>query len=186
MKKLGLRQKEFCATYLLATADKELIYYKTGSSIIGFTDADWANHNDRKSFGGYAFIFAGVAVSWPVKKQNCVSISSTEAEYINLAEGAKEAIYLKSILFEICGKTDPIDMYSDNQSAIALSKNPLTTNKTKHIDITHHFIREKVNDKNIVLKYLSTAEMPADFLTKPLPREKHIFCAEALGITNKN
>lgn len=106
----------------------------------GYVDADWANCvDDRRSYTGYSFIFAGSLISWESKKQKTVALSSTEAEY--MAEAAKETIYLRKFFTEL-GFADlaEVKLFSDNCGALRLSENPVFHNRTKHIDVRHHFV----------------------------------------------
>ena len=99
-----------------------------------------------------------------------------------LAEASKEAIYLKNLLNELTGSLDCILLHSDNQSALKLTLNPMFHKRSKHIDVRHHFIREKVAEGLISIEYLQTNEMPADLLTKALGSNKHYKFLELLGI----
>ena len=110
-----------------------------------------------------------------------------EAEYMALTEATKELIWIRNLLAELgyFNNTDSksTELYSDSQSAIALSKNPVSHARAKHIDIRHHFIREAIQDKIIWVQYIPTSEMTADSLTKALGREKHEKCAVRMGMT---
>lgn len=98
-------------------------------------------------------------------------MSTTESEYIAAASAAKEAVWLRNLLNDIgCRCEKAIILYIDNQSAIRLIKNPEFHKRTKHIDIRHHFIREKVEQGDIEVKYVPTNYQRADILTKALPR----------------
>ncbi|XP_073814329.1 uncharacterized protein [Musca autumnalis] len=172
--------------YLKGTLDYGLLFKKTNENLFGVVDADWGgNISDRRSYSGYAFILAGGAISWEARKQRTVSLSSTEAEYIAIAEASKEAIYLKGILNSIGLNTENITLYNDSQSAQKLIQNFGYSARTKHIDIRHHFVRDCVRNGNISLEYLSTEDMPADVLTKGLNRNKHNFCSTNLGLMNQ-
>lgn len=142
-------------------------------SIVGYSDADWANDLDtRRSTSGYAFQINGSTISWCSKRQPCVTRSTTEAEYVALSHATQELVWLRRLLNDIGEKQDqPSVMNEDNQGAIELSKNPRFHNRTKHIDVAYHFIREKVNDRSINVKYCSTDQMLADIMTKSLPRQ---------------
>ena len=133
--------------YLRATHDYQLFYQRgsdSGTTLHGFVDADWGSDvNDRKSTSGYAFMLAGGAISWSSKKQTSVALSSTEAEYIAGTHGAKEAIWLRQFLEQIhFPPSSPTILHIDNQSAIVIAKNPEFHDRTKHIDIRHHFLRK--------------------------------------------
>jgi Reverse transcriptase (RNA-dependent DNA polymerase) len=177
--------------YLRGTCDYELTYRRgtdSGLTLYGFTDADWASDvNDRRSTSGYAFFLAGGAISWSSKKQTSITLSSTEAEYIAGTHGAKEAVWLRQFLEQIhFPPSSPTDMYMDNQSAIAIAKNPEFHDRTKHIDVCHHFLRKKVEDKQINLEYIPTNDQIADVLTKGLSREKHDKFMMGMGVHRPN
>uniref|UniRef100_A0A146LH62 Retrovirus-related Pol polyprotein from transposon TNT 1-94 n=3 Tax=Lygus hesperus TaxID=30085 RepID=A0A146LH62_LYGHE len=171
--------------YLKGTSNFCLVYRKgCNLKLTGFVDSDWAgNPRDRKSTTGYAFELGGGLISWESKKQPTVALSSTEAEYMGLTEGSKEAIHLQRLLSEIM-KSDgqPIVIYNDNQSALKLSMNHMFHNRTKHIDIKHHFVRECIENAQVILEYMPTNKMPADMLTKSLCQVKHYACMEGLGM----
>lgn len=133
-------------------------------------------------YTGYVFKLGGAAIAWESKKQRTVALSSTEAEYMGLSEAAKEAIYLKSLLRELLGKSFTVALYNDNQGAQKLAYNPVFHKRTKHIDIRHHFIRDAVENKEVILRYLSTGEMLADILTKGVSKPKHELCIKRLGM----
>lgn len=170
--------------YLKGTIDYSLTYQKTNSlNVVGFCDADWANDlNDRKSYTGFVFILGNGAISWEAQKQCLVALSSTEAEYIALSESAKEAIHLKGLLNELISYDEKIILCNDNQSAQKLACNPVFHNKTKHIEIKYHFVRQTVDRNLITLKYVSTDKMIADIFTKSLNGPKHKFCTKGLGL----
>jgi len=155
-----------------------------GDSILGYVDADWGSDvNDRKSTLGYVFTLSGGTISWSSKKQSAVALSSTEAKYIAGAHTAKEAIWLGRLFAGLQQPSSfPIPLHIDNQSAIAIAKNPKFHDRTKHIDIRYHFLRHKVKSGNITLDYVSTNDQPADILTKGLAWEKHKKFSKELGL----
>lgn len=171
--------------YLKGTADYSLHFRRPIGKLIGYADADWAGSTkDRRSYTGYVFLLGGAAVSWQARKQRTVAQSSTEAEYMALAEAAKESIFLNRFLGEL-GAVEPMDgtIFCDNQSAIALAENPMFHSRTKHIDVRHHFIREKVQERSIFVKHVPTDKMVADIFTKTLPVVKHSTHCKSLGLT---
>lgn len=169
--------------YLKKTKSYGLMYTKDNKNLEGFVDADWGSNNiDRKSYTGFCFKFSGAVISYECKKQQTVALSSTESEYMAISEACKEAIYLKSLMYEIVGCNYTIILYNDNQGAQRLTENPLFHRRTKHIDIRHHFVREAVADNIVKIVYLSTSEMPADLLTKGLSSIKHNQFVKQLGL----
>jgi len=130
-------------------------------------------------------MLAGGAISWQTKKQPTVALSSVEAEYMAATQATKEAIWFRSFFNELGIMnitSSPTIIFSDSQGGIALSKNPEYHSRTKHIDIQHHFIREQVSFGTVAFKFLGTAEMAADILTKGLPRAKHQEMVKLIGV----
>jgi hypothetical protein len=112
-----------------------------------------------------------------------VALSSTEAEYIAASNAGKEALWLRRLLTDLSiDSTQPTTLHVDNQSAIAISKNPEFHDRTKHIELRHHFFRQLVDEKDIDPTYLPTGEQIADALTKGLSRELHKKFAHAMGL----
>ena len=173
--------------YIRATSDRKLVYQRdnpNGTTLKGFVDADWASDvNDRKSTSGFIFMLAGGAISWGSKKQSAVALSSTEAEYIAAAHAAKEVVWLRRLLLELKQKVEgPTILAMDNQSAITIAHNPEFHDRLKHIEIRHHFLRQKIEEGELGLEYTPTGDQVADILTKGLVREKHDRFAEAMGV----
>ncbi|KAI7955751.1 hypothetical protein MJO29_007150 [Puccinia striiformis f. sp. tritici] len=141
-----------------------------------YTDADWANCPEfRRSYSGYLVTWGDSILAWKSKKQASVSTSTMEAEYRSLYDGVQEAIWLNALMVSATGSSIyPVSVYCDNQAAIALSSNPLANQRTKHIDVKYHFIREAVEKGWVNIHYISTGLMPADGLTKSLPIGKHV------------
>jgi len=172
--------------YLGSTDDQDQGHGKN-IKLYGYSDADWGGDiSTRKSTSGYVFYASGGVVSWSSKKQSSVALSSTEAEYMALTQAAKEAIWLRRLLDELGFRAQeppsPTLIYEDNQSATALAKNPVYHSRTKHIDIQHHFIRDKVEAREIELEYMSTENMVADVMTKALPRPRFAALIELMNL----
>ena len=125
----------------------------------------------------------GNAISWSSKKQTSVALSSTEAEYIAGAHAAKESIWLRQLLTGL-GLTisKPTLLRMDNQSAIAIAKNPTFHEWTKHIEVRYHFLKSRVEAKEIELDYVLTMEQTVDAMTKELTWEKHELFAGWMGL----
>ena len=165
--------------YLKCTLDYELCYRKCadGLTLIGYSDADWASStDDRRSTTGYCFSLTktGPLISWKSRKQRTVALSSCEAEYMALSATIQEGLFLIQLLKDIsCGyQFEPPVIFGDNQGAIALSKNPVSRQRSKHIDIRYHFIRTEINSGKVVVEYCPTADMIADVMTKPATKAK--------------
>ncbi|KAG3097372.1 Retrovirus-related Pol polyprotein from transposon TNT 1-94 [Phytophthora idaei] len=172
--------------YLQATPTHGLEFSREDSfGVCGYSDADWAGDiESRRSTSGYAFMMNGGCISWRSKKQRTVALSSTEAEYMALSEATQEAVWLKVFLCELgeMASDEAIKIYEDNQGSIALAKNPEFHKRTKHIDIRYHFVREKVEDSQVVLQYVSTIDMLADIMTKAITAVQFEVLRNKLGI----
>jgi hypothetical protein len=151
--------------------------------LIGYANSNWASDiNDCKSMPSYVFKLAGTTVSWSSKKQTTVALSSTEAEYITGVNTTKEAVWLRQLLSELGQGTHPTPLLIDNQSTIAIAKNPKFHNCTKHINIYYHFLQQVINNNTVELEYVPTGNQVADVLTKGLPPALHNRFWDAMGI----
>jgi transposase InsO family protein len=169
--------------YLAGTRDSTLTYGNERHDLTGYTDADGASEEHRHAISGYAFLIDGGAVSWYSRKQEIVTLSTAEAEYVAATHASKEAIWLRRFLFELFPlDASPTTLYCDNQAAIKLAIDDNYHARTKHIDIRYHFIRQVIADGTITLIYCPTDEMAADFLTKALPKWKVQTHACTLGL----
>ena len=175
--------------YLRQTTDHK-IWYKGASlsGLIGYADADWGeNRDNRRSTTGFVVLMADGAVTWTSRMQKTVARSSTEAKYMALSEACSEVAWLTSLQKEIgYEKLAPVPLVSDNQGGIFLAINPAHDRRLKHVDIRYHFIREFVESKRVRITYISTDDMTADILTKPLGRVKFELFRAKLGISNGN
>ncbi len=169
--------------YLKGTRELWLSYGGTAKEMEGYADADGSMMEDRRAISGYAFIINGGAVSWSTKKQEIVSLSTTESEYIAATYAAKEALWLRSLIFQIFSTSFPATtLFSNNQSAIVLTKEHQYHARTKHIDVRYHFIRWIIEEGKLQLIYCPTHEMVANTLMKALPSAKVKHFATALGL----
>ena len=142
-------------------------------NLIGFSDANFGGDSaTARSTTGYVFILNGAAVSWKSKLQSVVALSTAEAEYMALCETVKEAVYLQQLLEEIGLKALPVTIYEDNQPCIHIASNPVTSNRSKHIAVRYHYVREVISNGKVQVLYKSTQEMVADCLTKNLAKDK--------------
>ena len=159
--------------YLSGTRDFTLTYGEERHDLTGYTDADGASHEHRHAISGYAFLIDGGAISWQSRKQEIVTLSTAEAEYVATTHAAKEAIWLRRLIFELFTiPPSPTTLYCDNQAAIKLAIEDNYHARTKHIDIRFHFIRQTITDSTLTLIYCPTDDMTADILTKSLPKWK--------------
>jgi hypothetical protein len=138
--------------------------------IEAFSDSDWAAlENNRKSVTGFAVYVNGALVSWKSKQQEVTAKSSTEAEYIALATVCSEVMFIKQLLESVnIGVKTPIKINVDNTGAIMLLDNESISQRTKHIDVRIHFMRDLKEDKIIQIEYVNTEFNQADPFTKNL------------------
>ena len=163
--------------YLQGSKGLKLAYTKgAGYDLVGENDADWSGDLiDRKSTKGYYFKLngRGAALSWVVKKQATVALSSSEAKYQGLAPAVQEELYLKQLLEDFgIQQKHPIAIGEDNQSCIKLCQNPVIHKTSKHIETKFHFIRDKTDDGTNLIHYVPTDKMAAVIFTKSLPVSK--------------
>lgn len=179
-----LNQVKRILKYVNGTSDYGIMYcHCSDSMLVGYCDADWAGSaDDRKSTSGGCFYLGNNLISWFSKKQNCVSLSTAEAEYIAAGSSCSQLVWMKQMLKEYNVEQDVMTLYCDNMSAINISKNPVQHSRTKHIDIRHHYIRDLVDDKVITLKHVDTEEQIADIFTKALDANQFEKLRGKLGI----
>jgi hypothetical protein len=169
--------------YLSGTRDLALTYGRDRHNLLGFTDADGSSQEHRRAISGHAFLIDGGAVSWSSKKQELVTLSTAEAEYVAATHAAKEAIWLRRLTgaLSIPNKKGTT-LFCDNQAAIHLAKTDNYHARTKHIDTRYHFVRDVEARGEISLAYCPTDDMTADILTKALPGWKITRHGHALGL----
>ena len=154
--------------------------------LIGYTDSDWAQDvDDRHSISGTVFQLGGQTIAHGSKKQVTIATSSTEGEYMAAAYTAKLGLWLIQILAELGHTFDnPIHINIDNTASLNLTKDARYHAQMKHINIQHHFICEHIIDGTFIVTHLSTSEMVADILTKPLIKESFYYLLSKLGLCN--
>jgi hypothetical protein len=113
-------------------------------------------------------------VSWTLKRQNSVALSTAEEEYIVVASCYTQILYMKQTLLDYGGVLEKVHLLCDNESDVKIANNPVQHSRTKHIDIRHHFLRDHVAKGDIVLEGVRTDDQLADIFTKPL--DKTHFC----------
>ena len=169
--------------YLAGTKSLQLTYGSEHHELEGYTDVDRAMQEHRHAISGYIFLIDGAAISWSFKKQELVTLSTAEAEYVAATHAAKEAIQLHKLLGKVLPDfTAPTPFYCDNQAAIKLATDDNYHVRTKHIDVRYHFIRQTAASGVIKLLYCHTEDIIADLLTKALSKGKTVAFTSSLGM----
>ena len=170
--------------YLKETRNLGLWYSKdTSLSLVGFSDTDYGGCRiDRKSTSGTCQFLGSNLISWHSKKQNSVALSTAEAEYVAAGSCCAQILWIKQQLKDYGESQNKIPIKCDNTSAINLTKNPIQHSRTKHIEIRHHFIRDHMENEDIILEYVPTENQLADIFTKPLNSERFEFIRGELGL----
>ncbi|KAJ9561594.1 hypothetical protein OSB04_006754 [Centaurea solstitialis] len=172
--------------YLKGTPNLGLWYSKdSGFDLTAYSDSDFAGCKiDRKSTTGGCHLLGGKLVSWTSKKQNSVSTSTAEAEYVAAGICCAQVLWLRNQLQDYDIQLSKIPIYCDNTSAIAIANNPLLHSKTKHIEVRYHFIRDHVMNGDIELHFVPTEYQLADLFTKPLDVTRFNMLISELGMLN--
>lgn len=166
------------------------IQYAAGSSVDaevavrGWSDSDWAGDIDnRRSTTGYCFTLGGGAISWSSKKQPTVALSSTEAEYRAVCAATCEVVWLRQLLDELgFPQRKGSSILCDNQSCLAIARNPVFHARTKHIEIQYHYVREQFLAGAVTLDYCRTEDNLADLFTKALQQQVVRTHSRSLGL----
>ncbi|GMJ08316.1 cysteine-rich RLK (RECEPTOR-like protein kinase) 8 [Hibiscus trionum] len=173
--------------YLKSAPECGILYGNHGHTRIEcFSDSDWTGcKEDRRSTSGYCVFIGGNLVSWKNKTQNVVSRSSVEAEYRAMAKSVCEIIWVYQLLDEIGIKVSVLaKLWCDNQAAIHIASNLVFHERTKHVEIDCHFIREKIQQGLISSGYVETREQLGDIFTKALNGIRINYLCNKLGMIN--
>ena len=163
--------------YIKGTLEYGLSFRRHNSlNLQGFSDSDWASCPEkRRSTSGYCFTLSeeGPAVSWKSRKQSTVALSTCEAEYVALSATCQESTHIARLLKSITGISfEPVTIHGDNTGSIFLAQNPVNHNRSKHIDVKFHHIRQQLERKKVCIQYIPSGDNLADPFTKPLPAAK--------------
>ena len=172
--------------YLLKTKDYKLMYQKTGKQIEVFCDASWGK--DQKSWSGFVIKLAGAAVVWRTRKQQAVTRSTLEAEFIAMDEAVREILWLQRMLRELnlsylC--SFPTVIYADNNSAIGMSESRAVTDGNKHIDTIKYALQENVENGEVKFVYVASKDNLADLFTKALTGTRTKDLVGRLGVAER-
>ena len=123
-------------------------------------------------------------MSWASKKQNCISLSTAEAEYVAAASACTQLLWMRQTLKEYGVNCDKVPLLCDNESAIKIAYNPVQHSRTKHIEIRNHFIRDHVARGDIVIDHVPTKDQLAVIFTKQLDEASFTFLRNELNIVD--
>ena len=172
--------------YLQGTLEYGLVYTQENKTevLVGYSNSDHAGDVvGRRSTAGMAFYLNDSLITWNSHKEKTVALSSCESEFMAATAAARQGLWLRSLLVEITDKPpQSVKMFVDNNSAIALMKNPVFHGRSKHIDVKYHFIRECVERGQFQVKRVCTEGQRADALTKALPAVKLGIMRHLLGV----
>ncbi|XP_073025307.1 uncharacterized protein [Primulina eburnea] len=163
-----------------------LLSSKNSMTLSAYCDSDWAScPMSRRSLTGFCIQLGTSLLSWRTKKQNTVSRSSAEAEYRAMAAATCEIVWIRGVLNDMgLTLTAPARLFCDNKAALHIAANPMYHERTKHIEIDCHLIREKLKSGIIQTEHVSTVNQLADVFTKSLSKEQHTFLLSKLGLCN--
>ena len=174
--------------YLKGTIDFGLLYWFSNNyKLVGYSDSDWGGDiDDIKSTSGFVFFMGTTSFTWMLRKQPIITLSTCEAEYVAATSCVCHVVWLRNLLKELSmTQEEPIEICVDNKLAIALAKNPVFHDWSKHIDTQYHYIRECITRKEVQVEYLKSQDQAADIFTKPLKHEDFVKLRNLLGITRQ-
>jgi hypothetical protein len=144
-----------------------LTYVSGGPELRAYCDADYAGDVDlRRSTTGYVFVMHGGAVSWLSRLQPTVAASTVEAEYMGAAAAVKEALWFRKLAMDIGFEIGGVQILCNNQGAMKLLKHPIALQRSKHINVSHHFAEERVARREVEFVYCPKGEMAANSLPR--------------------
>jgi len=176
---------KYICHYLAGTKDYTMVFDgNTNEGLIAHSDSDWAaDTKSRHSITGYFLKLAGSLVSWLLRAQKTVALSSTEAEYMAISDCCQQAMWITNFFREIGFPISPITIFGNNQGSLFIGSNPVQEKRTKHIDIRYHYIQECIEDNKVSVVFVPGNDNLADMFTKNLDRLKFVKFQEQLGLT---
>jgi hypothetical protein len=151
------------------------LWYPKGASfeLVGYSNSDYAGDKvERKSTSGTCQLLGRSLVSWSSKKQNSIALSTAEAEYIAAGSCCAQILWMKAILKDFGINFKNVPLLCDNESAVKLTNNPVQHQRTKHVDVRHHFIRDHQQKGDIAIESVGTEDQLADLFTKSLDEKR--------------
>ncbi|WJZ80908.1 hypothetical protein VitviT2T_000776 [Vitis vinifera] len=173
--------------YLKGTSWKGIMFSKNGPlKITGYADVDWAgNISDKKSTSDYFTFVGGNLVTWRSKKQKVVALSSAKVKFRGMAKGLCELLWLRRLLTEIgFPPSREMNLFCDNKAAIDIAHNPVQHDRTKHVKVNRHFIKQNLEAKIIRFSLVKSQDQLADILTKAVCSKLFHNSLDKLGINN--
>lgn len=170
--------------YLKGTAHYRLVLGGATSELTGYSDSSWADDQlDRRSSQGHCFTLGSGVVSWKASRSPAVALSTCEAELYAICAAAQEAVWLTALLHQLGHPpAAPPMLWCDNQSTVALTKDPIFTGRSKHIEARYYFTRELVQAQKLRTAHIRGKDNVADIFTKPLSYEDHSRLLPMLGL----
>jgi hypothetical protein len=159
------------------------IHLGKSDEIIGYCDSDYASCQDtRRSQTGWVFMMFGGPICWQSKCQATVATSTVEAEYQACSAAAREALWLRQLFVDLDIPHKTMTIMCDSTGALSAMMNSQVSQRVKHIDVIHHFVRERCHLGHIKFNFVESKKNVADMLTKPMTKEKHIWCCHHMGM----
>lgn len=170
--------------YLMSNPSQGILLASSSAAELkGYCDSDWATcPMTRRSTTGYCVLLGNSPISWKTKKQSVVARSTAEAEYRSMAMAACEITWLSALLKDMgLQSLPPAVLFCDNQAALAIAANPVLHERTKHVEVDCHFVRDKINSGTMITNHVPTHSQVADIFTKALSAKQHYYLLGKLG-----